>query len=274
MFSFRASNFFCLIPAAIFALNDAASANTCTDAVFKLKASIYTNQVFGIYIDSIYIKENTGDEDFQKFYYSNEKLDSILEYSSTKDNNPSVEYFYNDTNETILKNRNHEIISKDYSTQDTICFHLSKYNNGIKNEISNTTKATDSYIATIEYDDESYFVYEYFLQKDSVIEVRTLNYRDYGMNDTEIEKFFYIADKEDDFKCSRYNENGVLKESTLYVPNHQGYSLKITSDYSFEEIFFINNQQKTTSIRKTLKPVKISPRARYFDLLGRYKFTK
>lgn len=134
-----------IVSIALLALGVVASANTCTDAVFKLKASIYTNQVFGIYIDSIYIK-NTGDEDFQKFYYSNEKLDSILEYSSTKDNNPSVEYFYNDTNETILKNRNHEIISKDCSTQDTICFHLSKYNNGIKNEISNTTKATDSYI--------------------------------------------------------------------------------------------------------------------------------
>ena len=33
-------------------------------------------------------------------------------------------------------------------------------------------------------------------------------------------------------------------------------------------------EQNTTIIRKTHKPVRISPKARYFDLLGRYKFTK
>ena len=43
-------------------------------------------------------------------------------------------------------------------------------------------------------------------------------------------------------------------------------------DFYYSETFVFNEEQKTTSIRKTLKPVKISPKARYFDLLGRYKF--
>ncbi len=231
------------------------------------------SQIFDIHIDSLYIKEITGIKNTQKLYYSNNKLDSILGYSSTTGKDPSITYFYSDTNGTVIRNRNSETISIKCTTQDTICFHLSSYENGTNGEIYHTFKATDSYITSIENDDESYFVYEYFLQQDSVIEVRTLNYRDYGMNDTEIEKFFYIADKGDNFKCSRYDENGILKENTLYVPNNQGFSLKITTDDSFEEIFFVNNQ-KTSTIRKTVKPVKIAPKARYFDLLGRYKFTK
>ena len=40
------------------------------------------------------------------------------------------------------------------------------------------------------------------------------------------------------------------------------------------EINVFIKKDNTTSLRKTLKPIKISPKARYFDLLGRYKFSK
>ncbi len=261
------------ISVAILTLCTIATANTCTEAIFKFNANTYINQIFGIQIDSIYIKNFPSIENTLKFYYSNDQLDSILQYSLTTGNNPQVQYFYSDTNETVLRKQNQESISKNCSAQDTICFLESTYNNGTNGEIYHTIKATDSYITTIEKDGESNFVYEYFLQQDSVIEVETLNYRDYGKNDTKIKKFFYVADKEDNFKCNQYDENGLLKENTLYVPTPQGYSLKITSEKALVEIFFVK-KQNTTSIRKAPKTVKISPIIRHFDLLGRYKFSK
>ena len=262
---------FLRISVVILTLCSIASANKCTEAVFKLNANTYINKIFNIQIDSIYI--NTGIEKTLKFFYSNNQLDSILQYSSTTGNKPQVQYFYSDTNETVLRKQSYETISKNCSTQDTICFHDSSYNNGINGEIDHTIKATDSYIATIEIDGESYFVHEYSFQQDTVIETITLNYRDYGKNDTKTEKKFYIADKEDNFKCNQYDEKGVLKENTLYVPTPQGYSLKVTTEDSFKEIFFISNQN-TTSICKNFKPVKLTPKASHFDLLGRYKFSK
>ena len=66
---------------------------------------------------------------------------------------------------------------------------------------------------------------------------------------TKTEKNFYIADKEDNFKCNQYDEKGGVKENTLYVPTPQGYSLKVTTEDSFKEIFFISNQNKFFCIR-------------------------
>lgn len=44
--------------------------------------------------------------------------------------------------------------------------------------------------------------------------------------------------------------------------------------YNFREYLFVYDEEETTAIRKHRPAVKISPKARYFDLLGRYKFSK
>ena len=86
---------------------------------------------------------------------------------------------------------------------------------------------------------------------------------------------FDIADPSDDFKCYEYengNEKGI---PILYKPNEKGFSIQYTyEDNSYNREYFFIKKDNTTSIRKTLKPVKISPKVRYFDLLGRYKFSK
>ena len=60
----------------------------------------------------------------------------------------------------------------------------------------------------------------------------------------------------------------------VYNINEKGFSLKVfENNVITEELFFVN-PDSTTTIQKRRAPVKISPKARYFDLLGRYKFTK
>lgn len=60
------------------------------------------------------------------------------------------------------------------------------------------------------------------------------------------------------------------------INTDNGYMLKYLEEsstgYYLREYFFVN--PGTTAIRKQRPAVKISPKARYFDLLGRYKYTK
>ena len=85
----------------------------------------------------------------------------------------------------------------------------------------------------------------------------------------------YVADSSDDTKCGVYIDD--KKYATLsYNPNEKGFSISMTIgnlDYPSAEYFFID-ANKTSSIHKTVRSFKIAPKARYFDLLGRFKFTK
>ena len=270
MFSFRASKIFYLVPAAIFALIDAASANTCTDAYFKLENSKDIHKIFDIKIDSTYSKDSEL-ENYIKYFYSNEILDSIKTTSLFQgETNSSTIYFYSDTNETVLKKQNLETITHNCSNQDTICFKFENYRNGevIK---SGQIKATNNYVSKLHFSNTLTSHYEYILKQDSVILKRTSIYK----SDTSIIKTFYVADSTDDSKCYKIEENGNIQKTLLYSSNEKGYSMTTKEgDFYYSETFVFNEEQNTTSLRKTLKPVKISPRARYFDLLGRYKFTK
>ncbi len=270
MFSFRASNFFCLIPAAIFALNNPASANTCTDAYFKLENSKDIHKIFDIKIDSTYSKDSEL-ENYIKYFYSNEILDSIKTTSLFQgETNSSTIYFYSDTNETVLKKQNLETITHNCSNQDTICFKFENYRNGevIKN---GQIKATNNYVSKLYFSNKLTSHYEYILKQDSVILKRTSIYE----SDTSIIKTFYVADSTDESKCYNIEENGEIQKTLLYSSNEKGYSMTTKEgDFYYSETFVFNEEQNITTLHKTVKPVKISPKARYFDLLGRYKFTK
>ena len=60
----------------ILALSAFATANTCTDAYFKLENSKDIHKIFDIKIDSTYSKDSEL-ENYIKYFYSNEILDSI-----------------------------------------------------------------------------------------------------------------------------------------------------------------------------------------------------
>ena len=72
---------------------------------------------------------------------------------------------------------------------------------------------------------------------------------------------------------SSCGQTNPVEQKVSAISFRQGTEMVLATGES-ERLTVVFEPEGTTSIRKTLKPVKISPRARYFDLLGRYKFTK
>ena len=84
---------------------------------------------------------------------------------------------------------------------------------------------------------------------------------------------YVVGDPDDDSKCYVYKNDSIIT-TTVYQKNDKGFSMQSTGRNKFSETFMIDPKKQTLSIHKRRVPVKISPKARYFDLLGRYKFTK
>ena len=250
-----------LVSVAVFALNEAASANTCTDITFTADNAFRQ--------DSSYFKEyeNTEHENewSHKYIYKNDKLNQMIVHF--KDGTDTI-FFYQDTNETVLKNKSTEFIESNCSSHDTICSQLKFYQDGQYKGVQITKKST-TYANSETIEGNIHRFSEIFFKHDTVL---TIEYFDYGTDSVRTNQEFLVADPDDDSKCYEY-ENDKVTYTHYYIPNDKGFSIKIKSDNYFRE-FFYTKPEKSTSIRKTLKPVKISPKARYFDLLGRYKFSK
>ena len=130
MFSFRASNFFGLIPAAIFALNDAASANTCTDAVYQNQSPMMFNRESFVRVDSVYINDDSSSWKGKKYIYNNGIIEKVRADFKNENHAPAFWIFYNDTNETVLKNEGYEYIVSGEKTQDTLLYDIKTYYKG------------------------------------------------------------------------------------------------------------------------------------------------
>ena len=259
---------FFLVSIAVLSLNTASLANKCTDVWFTTLANPYLNPESEFHIDSSYFNEN-GNEWTHKYIYKDGKI-AETQYD-TKEEGEEIRIFpfYSDTNETALKNKGIEYIVSKCQAKDTLCYQEKAYSNGEYRGIR-TTKITPNYITVEQVEDNTLWFTEYILTQDSVIEKI---YFDYNTDTARTSKKYYVAYPNNDNKCYEYDADGQINYTLLYKPNEKGYSVSIEEGTYLREFFFIKNEG-TTSIRKTVKPVKISPRARYFDLLGRYKFTK
>ena len=285
MFSFRTSKIFYLVPAAILALSDAVPANTCTDAWFDIFNSTYFTAVREVYIDSVFFKDDR-DEVTTKYLYENGK--PVEFHQISRRNNKtlySYNYIYYDVDESALKNtgnehnyspcnqhdttcvllKGNEYIYSTCSTPDTTCFQINQYKEGVLWGVQ-TNKATSNHIQ-VQTDD---LMSEALVFQDSIIENIYIYYDTDSAKTTHLS---IIADPDDDFKCNQKNDAGETETVIFYKPNESGFSLSYQIEDEFHE-YFINGNKSTTSIRKNHKPVKISPKARYFDLLGRYKFIR
>lgn len=268
MFSFRASIFFCLIPAAIFALIDAASANSCTDAYFNAQAHATLDQESKLRIDSIFYSNSPAGWKGKKYFYNESLIEKVMVDFRQNSMPPAYWIFYRDTNETVLTKTGYEYIDSSYKKKDTLFHHLKTYYQG-ELEYTQIIRITKNYYSNQDSISSQFF--ELFLKQDSIIEIKNFNY---NTDSSSVEKTFYVADINDDNKCYKYDEQQNLINTFTYIPNENGFSLKQNEGDKYTEAFVINEEKNTTSIRKTVKPVKISPKARYFDLLGRYKFSK
>ena len=248
-----------LISIAILTLSSMATANKCTDALFRVETSLLVNNDGGAQLDSIYKSSNS-----EKYFYENGKL-AHVHYDKQNDDGYQDLYIYYNADETALKKSGREYIITNCSVQDTLCYQQKVYDNGKLHNQTNTTKITSNYVSIVEANPTQ----AYILKNATLIDREF-----YGpkSNPQKITETFYIADSKDDTKCY-WEASGKQYGPFIYKPNEKGYSIAFTlSEKTAFEIFVTT--PKESSIPRIRKPAKIAPKARYFDLLGRYKFTK
>jgi hypothetical protein len=130
------------------------------------------------------------------------------------------------------------------------------------------------------YDEDSVVTYFYYNSNESVLKKTG---KEYINSVSTIQDTLFIEIQE--YNDGVFEEKIIRKQTPnyvvekgipiLYKPNEKGFSIQYTyEDNSYNREYFFIKKDNTTSLRKTLKPIKISPKARYFDLLGRYKFSK
>ena len=257
-----------LVSIAVLTLSTTSLANKCTDVWFTVLANPYLNPENEFHIDSSYFNEN-GNEWTHKYIYKDAKIAEIQYDTKEEGEEIIIRPFYKDTNETALKNNGIEYIVSQCQAKDTLCYQEKVYSDGEYAGIK-TTKITPNFITVEQIEERIHWFSEYILTQNSVIEKK---YFDYNTDSVRTSQKIYVADSTDDFECYQQREDGVNEYALTYKPNENGFSVSVKSGTYFREFFFIKTEG-TTPIRKVLKPVKISPKARYFDLLGRYRFSK
>ncbi len=249
----------------ILALSTIASANTCTEAMFGGNSFVFQDKAR---IDSSYFNER-GNEWTHKYIYNENGLLEQMLFDSKEGSKAEVLYFYYDTTETVLKNKGSEFIILNCNTQDTLCIRQKVYYDGAF-QGEQISKRTTNYASSETIESSTHWFTERILKNDTLFEIQ---YFDYNTDSVRKNQNLIVADSTDDFKCFEYRGDDNTTSSMTYKPKEKGYSISIDEGTYLREFFFVN-KDKTSSLRKTVKPAKIAPKARYFDLLGRYKFTK
>lgn len=244
-----------------------ASANTCTEAWFTLLAYPYPSESSTSHLDSIY-NSNHGDFIWTSRYIYKDAVPDRIITEFENDSRTAISLFCNTTDESVLTGKGTEILFSASTAEDTTTFIKKNYSNGKRGE-DNVHKATKRYTSEmIKSDYENTFT-EYRFMNDTLVGSTTYGYKS---DSARTYTFYFVGDPADENKCFEYMADTV-KSTITYTASDHGFSLRKEEGDSIRE-FFITKIEGTTSIRKHRAPVKISPKARYFDLLGRYKFTK
>ena len=252
-----------------------ATANTCTDLIQNNNSMIPSGNV---YRDSIYFLEHGDNAWSHKYFRSNGKLDS-LQYDPMEENEPpQTIYFYWNTDESTLKGKGAEQITIQKTSNDTTILIEKHYSEGVL-EDSVITKTIGHQSTSLEYSFRSkeWTFKETYPSNDTLFHKAIYGY---DSDDQRLDSSYIIADPQDDLKCAEYEVEGNsprIVETIEVVYTDKGFKLVIVQGSGentyLREFFYVNNEN-TNAIHKRRAPVKISPKARYFDLLGRYKFSK
>ena len=251
-----------------------ASANTCTEAWFKINSiSAFANQDEPR-LDSVYSKQDES-ESTKKYFYRDGLVDSMAHVSSVPAEVSEYKFYHNVKLDDIRKTGN-EIIITDSISGGTTFSTQSSYVDGIYQNRTNF-KRSNSYASSTEtrsINESS--VTEYFFSNDTLFFKSTFDHRmildaDPTNWNLVVESYFW-GDPKDDSKCYQYRDS-IITDTLFFKKNETGFSVKVIKGNNSTEYFMVN-PEGSTAIRKQRPAVKISPKARYFDLLGRYKFTK
>ena len=190
-----------------------------------------------------------------------------------------------ETNESALTRSGRELLLSDSVAGDTVYFFQKMFNDG---ELVQTVthKLTDLYASEDDYDPTSgrRTFAEYFFRHDTLVS-RTVY--DYTSKSPDSATFYYVGGG-DDYKCAEYRGDS-LTNNLAYKKLATGFSVAIFNDTYLREFVMEVPDTHTTAVQKPRdaqkpreqsaaqskrRPAKISPRARYFDLLGRYRRAK
>lgn len=256
-----------------------ACATSCIDLIVKNQALIGQNEY--VQDSSYFLEHRSNQEDnawTHKFHWSDGKLDSLVYDPMEEGNSPEVLYYYWNVDESVLKGKGSEQIYTQLPSSDTVAYSLKLYHNGTVSDTS-TIKIVDSLYSTLSY---SLSVMEWTFTESYPRNDTLFHNSIYGYESDDERHYttFIVADPENDKKCLEYElteGNPKLAETIEVVDTENGFALKYLQgseeNYYLREFFFVNNEG-TTAIQKRRAPAKVSPKARYFDLLGRYKYTR
>lgn len=230
------------------------------------------------HLDSIYYREQPNPEElhewYQKYYYQ----DGLIQRSVFKfrNNDPVENRFYLTADESVLTKNGRELLLSDSVAGDTVYFFQKMYNDG-KLVQTVVHKTADLYASEDDYDPTSgrRTFAEYYFQNDTLVS-KTLY--DYTAGTPTTATIYYVGDPGDEYKCAEYTGDSLTNNIT-YKKLATGFSVAIFNDTYLREYIMEVPETHTTALKKqpipnNRRPVKISPRARYFDLLGRYKRAK
>lgn len=281
-----------------------AAANTCTEAYFQGLKNIFIQAENSPYRDSshsiedyVFMGDTTRQHTYTKLIYNNGRLQKLvngyivdtaevrkeMEKQQASDSSLEIIFISNmdslldelttyatfiwSNDESILSGDGDEELLSDSTWGDTTYIHRKCYYHGdLYQEMR--YKYTQSYIYVIDIDHDIYkeSIAETIFRNDSVIN-KSLE----GSIETIVS--YVVGDPDDDSKCYVYKNDSIIT-TTVYQKNDKGFSMQSTGRNKFSETFMIDPKKQTLSIHKRRVPAKISPKARYFDLLGRYKFTR
>ena len=259
----KKSDFIALFLAIVFAINTTVLANTCTNAMFGVNSFVNQDKAR---IDSSYFNERGNEWTHKYIYNENGQLEQMLFDSKEEGSKAEVLYFYYDTTETALKNKDSEYIILNCNTQDTLCIHQKVYHNG-RYQGKQISKRTLNYASSERINSfrERSFT-ERILKNDTLFEIE---YDDLITNSVQKKQNLIVADSTDDFKCLEYKGDDNTVNSITYKPNEKGYSISIDEKTDHTEFFFVRTD-KITFPHKTVKRPKIAPKTSYFFLVDLY----
>ena len=244
-----------------------AAANTCTKAWFEINAYGYFASNNRPYLDSTHQNEMSYEID-EKYIYKNGVIDSILTYHR-KASIPEYIDVFNWNEGTLIHHTRTSVKISRKIVHDTLIITETETNHVI-------IKILDNYaeMKIIKSSSDKESVEQTFFSNDTLVFQTTSTYKS---GETNIYRKYTVIDPQDDSKCTDYDSKGEIEGLLEFTKTNNGYSVKYNKKApktDYKEYFMIVPKEYATAIRKHRPAVKISPKARYFDLLGRYKFTK
>ena len=252
------------ISAILLTLSTMASANTCTEAMFRVNSFVNQDKAR---IDSSYFKDNENEWTYKYIYNTNGQSKHARYDSKEEGSNAEFFYFYYDTTETVLKNKGTEYIILNCNTQDTLCIRQKVYHNG-RYQGEQISKRSTNYAISERIPSLRRSFTERILKNDTLFEIE---YDNLITDSLQKKQNLIVADSTDDFKCLEYRGDDNTVKSITYKPNEKGYSISIDERNFHSEFFFVNTD-KMSFPQKTVKRPKITPKTSNFILVDLYLY--